>query len=318
MNKIDQLKKYIIKPQGIHQLLTLFAVLIFSVPLFAGTTGKISGYVTDEETGEPIVGANVIIEGTYLGASADLDGYFSIGNIPPGEYRVIFSAVGYQKIIVEKVRVNIDLTTNLDIKLNSSVIQLNQEVVVTSQRPLVQKDLTSTSVTISSEEIRMMPVESIGQIVNLQAGVIDGHFRGGRSNDVAYLIDGVSVTDAFNGGFGVQVENSSVRQMEVISGTFNAEYGQALSGVVNIVTQSGSDKFEAYVTGYVGSYFTNHSDIFKNLDQPWDLAQRNLQLTLSGPISPVKNLYFFVTGRYYKNNGYLYGQRIFNVNDDVP
>ncbi len=332
MNKIDQLKQYIIKPHAIHQLLTLFVVLIFSVPLFAGTTGKISGYVTDQETGEPIVGANVIIEGTYLGASADLDGYFSISNIAPGEYRVIFSAIGYQKIIVEKVRVNIDLTTNLDIKLNSSVIQLNQEVVVTSQRPLVQKDLTSTSVTISSEEIRMMPVESIGQIVNLQAGVIDGHFRGGRSNDVAYLIDGVAVTDAFNGGFGVQVENSSVRQMEVISGTFNAEYGQALSGVVNIVTQSGSDKFEAYVTGYVGSYITDNSNIFKNLSRPflknlfnWDLnqsssvlAQRNLQLTLSGPISPIKNLYFFVTGRYYENNGYLYGQRIFNVNDDIP
>ena len=152
-------------------------------------------------------------------------------------------------------------------KLSSSVIQLNQEVVVTSQRPLVQKDLTSTSVTISSDEIKMLPVESIGQIVNLQAGVIDGHFRGGRSNDVAYLVDGVAVTDAFNGGFGVQVENSSIRQMEVISGTFNAEYGQALSGVVNIVTQSGSDKFEGYVTGYVGNHFTSHSDIFQNLDE---------------------------------------------------
>ena len=318
MNKIDQLKKYFIKQQTIQQILVLFAVLMLSVPVFAGTTGKISGNVTDQETGEPIVGANVIIEGTYLGASADLEGYYSISNIPPGEYRVIFSAVGYQKIIVEKVRVNIDLTTNLDIKLSSSVIQLNQEVVVTSQRPLVQKDLTSTSVTISSNEIKMMPVESIGQIVNLQAGVIDGHFRGGRSNDVAYLIDGVAVTDAFNGGFGVQVENSSVRQMEVISGTFNAEYGQALSGVVNIVTQSGSDKFEGYVTGYIGSYFTNSSDIFKNLDDPSNIAQTNLQLTLSGPISPIKNLYFFVTGRYYNNEGYLYGQRVFNVTDDIP
>lgn len=318
MNKTDQLKTYFIKSNAIQHFLFLITMLLLSVPLFAGTTGKISGYITDQETGEPIVGANVIIEGTYLGASADLDGYYSISNIPPGEYRVIFSAVGYQKIIVEKVLVKIDLTTKIDLKLTSSVIQLNQEVVVTSQRPLVQKDLTSTSVTISSNEIRMMPVESIGQIVNLQAGVIDGHFRGGRSNDVAYLIDGVAVTDAFNGGFGVQVENSSVRQMEVISGTFNAEYGQALSGVVNIVTQSGSDKFEGYVTGYVGSYFTNHSDIFRNLDKPWDLAQRNLQLTLSGPISPIRNLYFFVTGRYYKNNGYLYGQRIFNVTDDVP
>lgn len=320
MNKIEQSISYTSNKKKINKILILITVLISSVSIFAGTTGKIVGHVNDKETGEPIVGANIIIEGTYLGAATDLDGFYSISNIPPGEYRVIFSAVGYQKIIVEKVLVKIDLTTNVDMQLGSAVIQLGQDVVVTSQRPLVQKDLTSTSVTISSNEIKMMPVESIGQIVNLQAGVIDGHFRGGRSNDVAYLIDGVAVTDAFNGGFGVQVENSSIRQMEVISGTFNAEYGQALSGVVNIVTQSGSDKFEGYVTGYVGSYFTNHNDIFKNLDHPWDISQgqRNLQLTLSGPVSPVKNLYFFVTGRYFKNEGYLYGQRIFNVTDDIP
>ncbi len=257
MKTIEQLKFIKSNNKMFLYLQIVFIALLSSVAVFAGTTGKISGYITDQETGEPIVGANIIIEGTYLGASCDLDGYFAINNIPPGEYRVIISAVGYQKIIVEKVLVKIDLTTKLDMKLTSSVIQLDQEVVVTSQRPLVQKDLTSTSVTISSEEIKMLPVESIGQIVNLQAGVIDGHFRGGRSNDVAYLVDGVAVTDAFNGGFGVQVENSSIRQMEVISGTFNAEYGQALSGVVNIVTQSGSDKFEGYVTGYIGSYFTS-------------------------------------------------------------
>ena len=333
MNKIEQLINQTLMPNRINKLLILFTVLVFSVSIFAGTTGKISGQITDKETGEPIVGANIIIEGTYLGASADLDGYYSISNIPPGEYRVIISAVGYQKIIVEKVLVKIDLTTRVDMKLSSAVIQLGQEVVVTSQRPLVQKDLTSTSVTISSNDIKMMPVESIGQIVNLQAGVIDGHFRGGRSNDVAYLIDGVAVNDAFNGGFGVQVENSSIRQMEVISGTFNAEYGQALSGVVNIVTQSGSNKFEAYVTGYTGGYFTDHSDIFKNLSPPFlktlfngdafgsdnsVFAQKNIQLTISGPITPINNLYFFVTGRYFQNNGYLYGQRIFNVTDDIP
>jgi outer membrane receptor protein involved in Fe transport len=327
MNKIEPLIIQTSKPKAMNKILILFTMLVFSVSVFAGTTGKISGNVTDKETGEPIVGANIIIEGTYLGASADLDGYYSIVNIPAGEYRVIFSAVGYQKIIVEKVLVKIDLTTQLDMKLSSSVIQLGQDVVVTSQRPLVQKDLTSTSVTISSSDIKMMPVESVGQIVNLQAGVIAGHFRGGRSNDVAYLIDGIAINDVFNGGYGVQVENSSIRQMEVISGTFNAEYGQALSGVVNIVTQSGSNKFEGYATGYIGSYFTNHTDIFRNLNHPFGTsdhpfenfpAEKNLQLTLSGPVSPINNLYFFITGRYFQNDGYLYGEGVFNVTDDIP
>ncbi len=314
MKNADKLN--FIKSHLFRQLITLVA--FFSVSVFAGTTGKISGNITDEQTGEPVIGANVILEGTYLGAACDIDGYFSISNIPPGEYRVIISAVGYQKVIVEKVLVKIDLTTNLDMKLNSTAIKLGEDVIVVAQRPLVQKDLTSTSVTISSDDIKMMPVESVGQIVNLQAGVIDGHFRGGRSNDVAYLIDGIAVTDAFNGGFGVQVENSSIKQMEVISGTFNAEYGQALSGVVNIVTQGGSDKFEGYVTGYIGNYFTTHKNIFRNLDVVGRIAQKNVQVTYSGPVKPVSNLYFFLTGRYYQNEGHLYGQRVFNTTDDVP
>ncbi len=311
-------KKFWVKCFQSFSLVGLMILFLTTSIAFAGTTGKITGKVTDDQTGEPVVGANVVVEGTFLGAAADLDGFYSISNVPPGTYRLIVSAVGYQKTIIENVLVKIDLTTRIDIKLSSSVIQLNQEVVVTSQRPMVQKDLTSTSVTISSDDIRMMPVESIGQIVNLQAGVIDGHFRGGRSNDVAYLIDGVAVTDPFNGGFTVEVENTSIRQMEVITGTFNAEYGQALSGVVNIVTEGGSDKFKASISSYAGNFITSHTDVFRNLDKADRIAQKNFQITLSGPVQPVKNLYFFLTGRYFDNIGHLYGKRVYNVTDDVP
>ena len=285
---------------------------------FGGVTGKIAGRVIDDKTGDPIIGATVMIEGTYLGGVADADGYYAINNVPPGTYRLVFSAVGYQKTIVEKILVKIDLTTPLDVKLKNAGITLDKEVVITSDRPLVQKDLTSTSVTISSEDIKMMPVENVSQIVNLQAGVIDGHFRGGRSNDVAYLIDGVAVTDPFNGGFNIEVENTSIRQMEVITGTFNAEYGQALSGVVNIVTEGGSNKFRTDVSGYIGNFVTGNTSIFRNLDKIDRIAQKNIQLTVSGPVSPVQNLYFFLTGRYFDNIGHLYGKRVYNVTDDVP
>jgi len=299
----------------IRRIITL--IILLSVTVNAGTTGKISGKVIDED-GEAVVGANIIIEGTYLGAAADIDGYFYINNIPPGEYRVLASAVGYQKTIIENVVVKIDLTTKLDITLYSTSVQLKQEVVVKAERPLVQKDLTSTSATISSGEISMMPVENIHQIVNLQAGVVDGHFRGGRSNEVAYLIDGVSVTDAFNNSLSVQVENSSIRQMEVISGTFNAEYGQAMSGVVNIVTNEGSQKYEGNVTGHVGNYITSNTDLFKNLDQVDRIASQSLQFSLSGPTKLVDRLTFFVTGRYFEDQGHLYGQRMYNVAEENP
>jgi outer membrane receptor protein involved in Fe transport len=299
---------------SLYKFVKIFLLLLlFASPLYAGTTGKLMGYITDRETGEKIFGANIILEGTYLGAASDFDGYYFIINIPPGKYRVIISAIGYTKVIMEDVSINIDLTTVLDVDLSSTIIEMEEEVVVTSTRPLVQKDLTSTSVTISADEIRMLPVENVSQVINLQAGVIGGHFRGGRSNDVSYLVDGVQVNDVFNGELGLEVENSSIRQMEVITGTFNAEYGQALSGVVNIVTQSGSNSFHGTVTGFVGNYFSTNDEVFKNLDNIDQLASKDIQFSLSGPV--VGNLTFFLTGRYFENTGFLYGQRFYNIND---
>ncbi len=300
------------------RLLFLFFIFLFySVSLFAGTSGKISGKVVDSKTNEPIVGANVIIEGTYLGAAADEKGYYFINNIPPGEYRVIITALGYQKTVYQKVLVKIDLTTHIDIKLNTTTINLDKEIVVTAERPLVQKDLTSTSATITSGDIMMMPVEDVGAIINLQAGVVGGHFRGGRSNEVAYMVDGVSVGDAYNSGLSVQIENASIRQMEVISGTFNAEYGQAMSGIVNIITQDGTPTFGGSVSGYVGNYYTSHNDLFMNLNTPGRIASKDIQASFFGPTG-LPNLTFFLTGRYFYDEGSLYGQRFYNINDNWP
>lgn len=298
--------------------LSLLFLFVFSAAIFAGQTGKISGKVVDAETGEPVIGANIIVEGTFLGAAADFDGYYYINNIPPGEYRIIASAVGYQKLVIQKVNVKIDLTTKLDIKLSSQSIHIDKEVVITAERPLVQKDLTSSSVTVSASDIKMMPVENINQVINLQAGVVDGHFRGGRTGEVAYLVDGVSVTDAFNGGFGIQLENSSIREMEVISGTFNAEYGQAMSGIVNIVTQDGSSKFSMNASAYMGNSYTTHTDVFRNLDKFASIKTHDFQISLSGPAEVLDNLSYFVTARYYKDSGNLFGKRVYLVTDDAP
>jgi outer membrane receptor protein involved in Fe transport len=285
--------------------------------LFAGTTGKISGKVIDKETNEPIIGANVIIEGTYFGAAADLDGYYFINNVTPGRYNVKFSAIGYSPVIVENVLVKIDLTTNIDVELSSEAVTI-EEVVVQATQPLVTKDLTSTSAIVSSEEMQVLPVENLDQVVNLQAGVIAGHFRGGRLGEVAYLIDGIPANDVFNGSLSVTVENNAVRQLEVISGTFNAEYGSALSGVVNIVTKEGSQQFEGSVQGWVGNYFTTHSDIFYNLNKVNLTGPRDFQFSLSGPTKIVSGLTFFVNGRYFKDDGYFYGQRVYNNWDVAP
>lgn len=296
-------------------LLLFFISAGFSV--YAGTTGKISGKIIDKETNEPIVGANVIIEGTYYGAASDLDGYYYISNVTPGKYNIKISAIGYRKVTVENVAVRIDLTTNVDVDLSSEAITLG-EVVVQAFQPLVTKDLTSTSAIVTSEDIQMLPVENLHQVVNLQAGVVAGHFRGGRTGEVAYLIDGIPVNDVFNGSVSVTVENNSIRQLEVISGTFNAEYGSALSGVVNIVTKEGSQKFEGFASAYVGNYFTQNKDIFYNLNKVNFAGPRDLQFNFSGPTKIVDGLTFFLTGRYFKDDGYIYGRRVYNNWDVAP
>ncbi len=259
----------------------------------------------------------LLLEGTYFGAAADIDGYFYINNITPGTYTVIVSAVGFHKTKIEKVGIRIDLTTNLDVELISESIIMG-EVVIQAEAPLITKDLTSTSAIVTSEDIKMMPVENIGQIINLQAGVVGGHFRGGRSNEVAYLVDGIPVNDVFNGQNALQVENNSVRELEVISGTFNAEYGKALSGVVNIVTKDGSSFYEGFASAYLGNYFTNNTDLFYNLNKVDFSGPKDLQFGLSGPTKIVSGLNFFATGRYFKSDGHLYGQRVYNITDIAP
>ncbi len=302
-----------------HFFLLLLATLLCAGLASAGQTGKIAGHLTDAQTREPLPGASVVIDGTRLGAAANLEGYYFINNVPPGTYTLTVSLVGYQKAVIKNVQVNIDLTTSLDVKLSSVSIEAS-EIVITAERPLVQKDLTSTSAIVSSDELKAMPVENFDQVINLQAGVVGGHFRGGRSDEVLYLVDGVSVTDPYNNGRGFTVENSSIRQMEVISGAFNAEYGQAMSGVVNIVTQEGATAYHGSLTGYVGDFFTTHTETFEHLDTH-DLSYprtRNIEGTIGGPVPLVNGLTFFATGRYLDQEGYLYGQRVFQTTDNNP
>ncbi|MHB1688278.1 MAG: TonB-dependent receptor [Ignavibacteriaceae bacterium] len=311
--KLLNVKLFLIKMQKLFFL----SILFLSSLSYAGTTGKLSGKITDAQTGEALVGANVIIEGTYMGAAADINGYYYINNIPPGDYTVVVSAVGYEKVVIKKVPIKIDLTFSLDVKLNQKSVNA-KEVIITAKRPLVQRDLTSSSVTVSANEISMMPVESVGQIINLQAGVVGGHFRGGRSDEVAYLVDGLPVTDPYDGGLPLQVENSSIREMEVISGTFNAEYGQAMSGIVNIVTQDGSQTFHGSLSAYMGDYVTTHTNIFPNIGRLTSFRTKNYEFSLSGPTKILSHLTFFTTGRYYHDDGYLYGKRVYNVSDKSP
>jgi len=297
--------------------LLVMSFLLFPLMAEAGQTGKIAGRVTDAANNEPLISANVLVKETSLGTVTDVDGFYTINNIPPGEYTIVVSFIGYRKTTVSNITVRIDLTTRVDVKLSSEAIQ-SSDVVVMAERPLVQKDLTSSSVTVSEKELKRIPTENIGQVINIQAGVVGGHFRGGRSGEVAYLIDGVAVNDPYNGSMPLQIDNSVVREMEVISGTFNAEYGQAMSGIVNVVTSEGSSSYHGSISAYTGEYATSHTDIFPNNGSLKNLGIKNIQGNLSGYIPFISHLTFFITGRYSSDRGYLYGKKVYDVADITP
>ena len=296
---------------AIASLLCLLLIL-FSGLVIAGTTGKISGKVIDAENGEPLIGANVLILGTTLGAATDFEGNYFIINIPPGRYEVKASIIGYSSLSIQNVKVSVDQTTKLNFELQQEAVEIG-DVVILATRPIVQKDLTSTQSNISGDDIEMLPLEDVQSVVNLQAGVIDGHFRGGRIGEVQYLIDGVSANDVFTGEPSLDADINSIQEVQVLTGTFNAEYGDALSGVVNQVTKIPDDKYEFNFSGYFGDYISNRKDIFENIDNISPAGVYNLEGTFSGPVPGAGNiLKFFVSGRYIRDEGFIYGQRIFD------
>jgi len=302
----------------------LYKYILFLLPVFfllnqnalyAGITGKIAGKVFDKKTGEALISVTILLVETKMGAASDIDGNYFIINIPPGVYQLKASLIGYTPVVIKNVRVSIDQTTRIDFEMLEQAVQ-GAEIIVTAEKPIVRKDLTSTEAKVSGDKIAMLPLEDVQSVVNLQAGVVDGHFRGGRSNEVKYLIDGVSVNDAFSGSSTLEAEVNSIQEVEVLTGTFNAEYGEALSGVVNQVTKIAGDKIVGELSAYSGDYFSPRKDLFPNIDRLDPSKIYNLQGNVSGPIPGTGNLLkFFLSGRYLYDNGYIYGRRMFNPSD---
>lgn len=300
----------------------IFISFIINSNSFAGITGKISGKVTDQQTGEALIGINVLIEGTNFGAATNVDGEYIINNIEPGVYSLVFSGVGYQKKNVTNVRVASDFTTTIDIKLSTEAIGL-ETIVVEATRPMVRKDLTSSQTSIDDAQIKSLPVESIDQLLSMQAGITKGaggelHIRGGRSTEIAYNVNGITATNPYDFGRSVTISTNAVQELSVVSGTFNAEYGNALSGVVNTITKEGGTKYSGTISYYTGDYFSNSTDLFFNIDDI-DIANNQVvEGTIGGPIPILEdNISFFISGRYNNDKGYLYGIRQHTVFDSL-
>ncbi len=288
----------------------LFLIIIFgALTIKAQVPGKITGKVTDIDN-NPLPSANVVVIGESVGASTDLNGNFIILNVTPGTYAVKASYIGYQSVTQLNIVVKPGLTTRIDFKLPEKSVQLKQTVVVTSEEPLVQADATTKVTTITAQQLQTMPTENLQEILSTQSniavltntpnakagynirGIDDIRLRGGRSGEVALMIDGVKVSNPIFGGFGTSISKSAIRQVAIESGGYSAKYGNALSGVINLTTKEGGEH-------YAGSfrYYSSHPfglDFLTN-GRGEALRTQNGQFSLSGRVPLLRQVSFFLS-----------------------
>lgn len=321
INYLDRTITFICNTSKYLSIFTLIILLIHSSPdLYAGTTGKIKGKVVDGATGTPLPGVNVKILDSTLGAATDVDGNFIILNVFPGRHVINASYIGYASTSVSVV-ITVDLTTTQNFRLSQQTIA-GGEVVVVAERPIVEMGRTNSASIMGADQIEALPVQSLTDLVQLQAGVVldrSGgiHIRGGRTNEIAYLVDGVPISDQFSsaGGSLIGLESGNIQQLQVISGTFNAEYGQAQSGVINVITKNPGSKYTGSLLYYIGDRVSNNNDIFLGANDFSPTNELNIEGNISGPIAGSSKFGFYFYGRRLVDDGFLTGRRLARPED---
>ena len=272
-------------------VLGMFALLVLSgSAAFAQVTGKVIGTVTDSDTGQPLVGAQVVVEGTNLGNVTNEDGYYFINNVPVGLQGLTAQYLGYQTLTNEQ-RVLAGQTMTVDFQLSSEVVQAEGIVATIEREPLVARDNTISKSRFTGEEARNLPTSNINEVIELSAGIYVDEFncgiaqgnacgfivRGGRATESATFVDGVMITDLNSQTNTTNVSTFAVEEVDVITGGFNAEFGNAQSGIINIVTREGGREYHGNVR------FTTDE-----LEVEQSYGYNNLQASLGGPIIPDK------------------------------
>jgi len=278
----------------------------------AGVSGKISGLVEDVSTGEPLVGATVRISGTSLITKTDEDGEYFFINVPVGRIDLMVTHVGFDTYTKKSVRVLVDLTTPVDFSLKQMAIELGESVSVYADQPMIQRDLTASRSIFTSDRLKSLPnIVTVQAVLTNYPGVVvdrndEIHVRGGRAGQISYYYDGFSVQDPFAADAGIRIMPGSLEELSLISGGFDAEYGEALSGIVNAVTREGGASYHGGIRAYEG--FTHPYDVeegdWKSLDRN---GNRSLSFDLSGPIpgTDSERYSFFAAGEYLRDNSYL-------------
>jgi hypothetical protein len=264
----------------------------------AAEYGRIRGRIVDAKTGEPLVGASVVVEGTQLGGATDANGEYLIPNVPVGEVTLSASYISYQTQQMTGVLVILDQTVSEDFRLSTGHIELGP-IVIVSKPPTIIRTGAASSEVMDAEQISKLPVQSLADIIRLQTGIVTSpaygqHLRGGRPDEVAYFVDGVATSDPLYGYQAARVNPEATAEVVVISGGFDAEYGEAMSGIIQVITKEGKD----HTQGRLG-YTTD--ELFP---RGLNFGDNRYELSLGGPLPGLKKLRYFLSGELYFSDDY--------------
>lgn len=234
------------------KILFILLFLLFYFSIVLADDGKLVGNVTDAQTGEPLTGTNVYIEGMTLGAAVDADGFFVILNVPPGIYTVIANNIGYKEVKMTGVDIAADATTQLNFDLEATTLESAETIVIEAEKPIIRKDVSATQIELTTEDIKNTPTGSVTELLNLQAGfeitqdVDKGaglSIRGGEIREADFRVDNISMKSNLTDVSFMTVPKTSIKNIQLLTGGFNAEYGQIRSGLLNITTDQGSQNY---------------------------------------------------------------------------
>lgn len=277
------------------RVIALISLVVLPVMIFAQTSGKLSGVVNSAD-GTPLAGANVVLDGTSMGAATDENGRYYILDVPVGKYSVRADYIGFKTHTVNNIRVSAGLTTGLDFALAIAAIE-GEEVIVTAERPLINLNATNTMAILDAETVQALPMRNLRDVVDLQAGVVDGHVRGARSGDNAYYLDGVLLRDGWSGNNYVSmISQRSVSEISIQQGGLGAEYGNATGGVMLVTTETGGSKFNASAE-FVNDIGATGASTEQN--KLYNYGNQVINFGLSGPIGD--NIRFFLNIENEKN-----------------
>lgn len=286
-------------------------LLAFFLPISAlAQFGKLSGKVIDRESKEPLIGASVVVQGTSFGAATDIEGIFRILNVPAGTYTIQTSYIGYQPVTIRDITVIGGLTREVNFELPSTAIE-QQPVVITAERPLIEKSATNATRITSSDEIAKLPVRNINAIAALQPGVVlqnqSVYIRGSRADETGYYIEGAGITnvlgtaDGSRGGLRMKTSvggglittiPEALQEVSIQAGGYGAQFGGATGGIVQQTFKTGSSRFGFTLQAETDN-FGNYPG--KKTLGAYSSGYSDYVMTLSGSL--VEGVKFFVAGQ---------------------